>query len=214
MTASVARLERQYRRLLRCYPRSWRQHREEEVVSLLLEQAAAEQRSTVGVRAAIDLIGHGIEARIDTALRWLPWRLREQVAMAALVVAAGLSLIMLVGEIIGAHHRPPAEEISSYGLYFISGPFLTIGVGMYFGYMTAALPLRGGTCGPDPPLGDVDHGLRRLDALADRVRRLPPTAAARSRAFCHAWRPGLAGGNQNDEFVRPTPDRLRSCFRR
>ena len=145
MTAPEVRLERGYRRLLRCYPRSWRQHREEEVVSLLMEQAAAEQRSTIGPRAAVDLIGHGLEARLDTALRWLPWRLREQFAMTALVVAAGLSLVMLVGEIIGAHYRPPANE--NYGPYFISGPFLTIGVGMYVGYLTAALLCLGGRAG-------------------------------------------------------------------
>jgi hypothetical protein len=61
-----------------------------------MQQAAAEQRSTVGVRAAIDLIGHGLEARLDSAVRWLPWRLRDQIAAAALVIAAGLSLLLLV----------------------------------------------------------------------------------------------------------------------
>jgi hypothetical protein len=54
---------------------------------------------------------------------------------------------MLVGEIVGAHYRPPADEISNYGLYFISGPFLTIGVGMYLGYMTAALLCVAGRAG-------------------------------------------------------------------
>lgn len=128
MTASEGRLERGYRRLLRCYPRSWRRYREEEVVSLLMEQAAAEQRLTVGLRAAIDLIGHGIEARIDTTLRWLPWRLREQIAMAASwsqpVFHRSCWWAISSGSI------PAAPEESNYGQYFISGPFLTIGVGM------------------------------------------------------------------------------------
>jgi hypothetical protein len=61
------------------------------------------------------------------------------------VVAAGLSLIMLLGEMIGAHYR------SRYGMgnlsYFTSGPFLTIGVGMYAGYLTAALLCVAGRAG-------------------------------------------------------------------
>lgn len=135
----AAQLERRYRRLLRAYPRKWRQHREEEALSVLMEQATADRRSTIGWGAALDLAGHGLEARLDSALAWLPWRLREQVAMAALVTAAGLSLLMLVGEVIGARYRPPVEELQNYSRYFISGPFLTIGVGMYFGFLTAAL---------------------------------------------------------------------------
>ena len=138
MTASQERLERGYRRLLRCYPRSWREHREEELVGLLMEQAAAAKQSTVGVRTAIDLIGHGLEARLDTSLRSLPWRLREQIATAALVVVASLSLLLLVGEIIAAHVRTASGEVVNYS-YFPSGPFLSVGVGMYFGYIAAAL---------------------------------------------------------------------------
>jgi hypothetical protein len=147
VNASQSRLERRYRLLLRCYPRSWREHREEEAVGLLIEQAAAEQRSTVGVRTAIDLVGHGIEARLDTALGWLPWRLREQIATAALVVVAGLSLLMLVGEIIAAHIRTASGEVLN-GNYFSSGPFLSMGVGMYLGYMTAAVLCVVGRAGP------------------------------------------------------------------
>lgn len=134
-----ASLEQRYRRLLRAFPSSWRRHREEEALSVLLEQAAAEERSTVGLGEALDLVGHGLEARLDSALRWLPWRLREQVASTALVTAAALSLLMLVGEVIGARYRPPAEELQHYGRYFISGPFLSIGVGIYLGFLAAAL---------------------------------------------------------------------------
>jgi hypothetical protein len=67
------RLEQRYRRLLRAYPRTWRRHREEEALGLLLEQAAAEQRSTIGLLETLDLVGHGLETRFDSALRWLPW---------------------------------------------------------------------------------------------------------------------------------------------
>ena len=138
MTGSADRLERRYRRLLRWYPRSWREHREEEVVNLLIEQAAAEQRSRVEVRTAVDLIGHGLEARLDAALSWLPWRLREQVATVALVAAAGLSLLLLVGEIVAAHVRTASGEVLNYS-YLTAGPILSIGVCMYLGFLSAAV---------------------------------------------------------------------------
>ena len=138
MTAPERRLARRCRRLLRCYPRSWREHREEEVIGLLMQQAAAEQQSTAGLRTVIDLIGHGLEARLDTALRWLPWRLRERIATAALVVVAGLSLLMLVGELIAAHIRTASGEVLNHN-YFTSGPFLSLRAGMYVGYIAAAV---------------------------------------------------------------------------
>lgn len=146
MTASGGRLERDYRRLLRCYPRSWRERREEEVVGLLMELAAVERRSTVGARTAIDLVGHGVEARLDGALRWLPWRLREQIAAVALMVVAGLSLLLLGGEIIAAQVRTASGEVFNYG-YFTSGPFLTIGVVVYVGYIAAAVLCVSGRAG-------------------------------------------------------------------
>lgn len=139
MTTAADRLERHYRRLLRCYPRAWRQQHEDEVVGVLLDQAEAAGRATVTVGAAVDLVGHGLEERAESLLRWWPRRWREQTAVVALVAAAGLSLLLLVGEVIGAQARPPAEEIHHYGQYFISGPFLTVGVGLYLALMSAAL---------------------------------------------------------------------------
>jgi len=131
-------LDQRYRRLLFCYPRAWRGEHGDEMVSVLLDQADEEQRSRVGVREAFDLVAHGLEARLDALLRRLPERLRRQTASVALVMAAGIALLLLVGEVVGARHRPPAEELV-YSRYFSSGPFLTIGVGLYLAYMTAAL---------------------------------------------------------------------------
>lgn len=139
MTTATDRLEHRYRQLLRCYPKGWRRRHEDEMITVLLDQAEADGRGSVTIRTALDLIGHGAEERLDSLLRWLPTRLRDQVAVVALVLAAGLSLVMLVGEIIGAQLRPPPEDIHVYGLYFLSGPFLTIGVGLYLAFLTAAL---------------------------------------------------------------------------
>lgn len=138
MTVPASRLERRYRRLLRCYPKFWRRHHEDEMVGVLLDQAEAAGQSTVSVSAALDLIGHGLEERLEAGLRWLPHRLREQVAVVALVAAAGLSLVMVVGEMIGAYFLS-VDPSAGGGYYFESGPFLTIGVGMYLAYLTAML---------------------------------------------------------------------------
>ncbi|GAA1853918.1 hypothetical protein [Microlunatus capsulatus] len=139
MTSADRRLERRLRLLLRCYPQRWRRHHEDEVVAVLLDQAEPADRSTVSLSTVADLVGHGAEDRVDGVLRWVPTRLRDQVAACALVVGAALGLLMLAAEVIGARSRPPMEEVANYGHYFLSGPFLTIGVGLYLAFMTAAL---------------------------------------------------------------------------
>jgi len=133
------RLEARCRRLLSCYPRRWRERHEDELVGVLLETMEAQGRSTIGLVTSLDLVGHGLEERLDSILRPFPERARRQAASAALVVAAGLSLLLLVGEVLGARARPPAEEIEHFGAFFISGPFMTIGVGLYLAFMTSAL---------------------------------------------------------------------------
>ena len=133
------RLEARCRLLLSCYSKRWRERHEDELVSVLLEAMEAEGRSGPGPTTSLDLVGHGLEDRLDSILRRVPERLRRQTASAALVVAAGLSLLLLVGEVIGARARPPAEEIEHFGEFFISGPFMTIGVGLYLAFMTSAL---------------------------------------------------------------------------
>ncbi|WP_375433429.1 hypothetical protein [uncultured Friedmanniella sp.] len=139
MTRSEGEFERRYRWLLRCYPRAWRRRHEDEMVAVLMDQDQAQQGSTRTLGAVLDLVGHGLEERLESVLRWLPDRLRVQVATVAMVLAAGLALVMLGGEVIGARDRPPPEEIHHYGGFFISGPFMTIGVGLYLAFMSAAL---------------------------------------------------------------------------
>lgn len=133
------RLETRCRLLLRCYPKRWRERHEDELVGVLVETVETGGRSGIGLPTALDLVGHGLEERLDSVLRRVPERSRRQTAAAALVVAAGLSLLLLVGEVLGARARPPAEEIQPLGAFFVSGPFLTIGVGLYAAFMTAAL---------------------------------------------------------------------------
>jgi hypothetical protein len=93
----------------------------------------------VSLGTVVDLVGHGAEERLESILRWLPTRLRIQIAVSATVAGAALALLMLIGEMVGAHYRPPVEEMDSHNPYFLSGPFLTIGVGLYLAFVTAAL---------------------------------------------------------------------------
>lgn len=139
MTGSQSALERRCRLLLRVYPASWRRHHGDAMVAVLLDHADATNRSTVSLPVAVDLMGQGMEERLEVMLRRLPARLRGQVAVTALVVAAGLSLVMLVGELVGAYYRPTVAEIGHAGPYLVSGPVLSIGVGLYLGFLNAAL---------------------------------------------------------------------------
>lgn len=148
MSAALSRLERQCRRLLRVYPAAWRRRHEDEMASMLLDQAEAEHRTHLNAGTTLDLVGHGLEERLDSLVRWIPDRLRTQISMAALVVGAALGLILLIGEVLGARARPPAADIHDFGPYFISGPFLTIGVGLYLAFMGAALLTVRGHGGP------------------------------------------------------------------
>jgi hypothetical protein len=57
------RLERQYRRLLACYPREFRRENEDEILGVLLSVAADSQRR-VGMGEAADLIRGAVRARL------------------------------------------------------------------------------------------------------------------------------------------------------
>lgn len=139
MTTAADALERRYRLLLRCYPRTWRREHEDDLIGVLLDRAEAEERVRVDAGVVVDLVGHGLESRLDALLRWLPERLRRQVASAALVAAGSLSLLLVTGEVIGARSRLPADTTATESRYLSSGPFLTTGVGLYVAVLVAAL---------------------------------------------------------------------------
>lgn len=132
-------LEVAYRRLLRFYPRRWRVVHEDAMVAVLLDEAEAEGRRHASLASATDLVGHGVEARLEALLSWIPVPVRERVSIAAVVVGAAVGLVLLVGEVVGARLRPPEEEVVNFGGQFLSGPFLTTGIGLYLAVMSAAL---------------------------------------------------------------------------
>ena len=110
-------------------------HREEKVVGLLMEQAVAEKRSTVGVARppTSSVTARGPARHIPTVV---PWRLRNR-STAALVVVASLWPTLLVGEIIAAHIRTASGEVLNHS------------------YLPRAVPQRRGRrpSRPGPPPG-------------------------------------------------------------
>jgi hypothetical protein len=128
---SRTRLEMSYRRLLRAYPRSWRRVRLEEVLGVLLDDAAASERDRVGFAGRIDLVGHGVLAHL---IRWadlLPSAVQRSLARLALAGGAALSAAMLVlAELyLGS---PTASDQIVRGTF---GPFLTVSALTYLGWL-------------------------------------------------------------------------------
>lgn len=79
---------------LRCYPLSWRQGRQAELVWMIDQERTAGR--PVSGTALIDVAGHGLEARLETWLRFMPRAFRGRVAVLATSAAAAVSLLLLV----------------------------------------------------------------------------------------------------------------------
>lgn len=96
--ASVDALEASYRRLLSRYPRSWREHREEEVLAVLMEGAFEEGRTHPTGPEAWDLARHALATRLSQLVSESG---RRRTAVLALWSGAALALTSLVlGELL------------------------------------------------------------------------------------------------------------------
>jgi len=97
--AGQARLERAYRRILACYPRSFRRDNEEEILAVLLD-TAAEGQVRVGLAEAADLIRGALRMRLWPAAA-RPRAVRAAVTLmlagAAAEVAVVLTMIVTAG---------------------------------------------------------------------------------------------------------------------
>ncbi|GAA4733197.1 hypothetical protein [Phytohabitans rumicis] len=127
-------LARRYRLLLLCYPRAYRRERGEELVATLLE-AAPPARTRPSAREAVNLIGHGLRARLGRPAS------RTVVAWAGLAaVVCGLFTASLATRLAWETSRPmpdraeaakiladvlPGHEVD--GIYVPSGLFRIYG---------------------------------------------------------------------------------------
>jgi hypothetical protein len=116
---TAAGLERGYRRLLRCYPPSYRCGHEEEILGVLMAAAQPGQRRP-SVRESLDLLWSALKIRMRTTLRGAdsqPW------AAALALVGVLLPLLMLLLKLTefldrGAHYgfgSPADFLIGAYG---------------------------------------------------------------------------------------------------
>ena len=132
--------EATYRLLLTLFPNAWRQQHGQEALSILVDRAVADRYGRTGVADSIDLVWHAVVARLagvgQPILRRLPRSVQAVPGLTILSIGTVAAMIMLIGEIAGAHHRP-ANPDWSYA--FLTGPFLTIGVGIDIGFITTLI---------------------------------------------------------------------------
>jgi len=117
-------LEASYRRLLRAYPRSWREDRGEELLAVLLEWAPDHQvRPSAG--DALNLVVNGLRARLVGAGRSVPRVLLDRVSLVSLASGAAISLLCLgAGEI-------PRQQSPIYRSLLTIAPMYTLGAVLY-----------------------------------------------------------------------------------
>ena len=92
--ADQARLERGYRRLLACYPASFRRDSEEEILAVLLDSAQAGQRR-VGLAESADLIRGALRMRLRPPGR-PPRALRSAARLMCLAAAVELGCLITI----------------------------------------------------------------------------------------------------------------------
>ena len=115
-------LEASYRRLLRVYPRSWREERGEELLAVLLEWAPDHQlRPSVG--DALNLVANGLRARLASVIGWIPREVKERTGILSLGSGAALSAYcLLFGEYVEPDLR--GHAILSLGPVYSAGSLL------------------------------------------------------------------------------------------
>jgi hypothetical protein len=89
-------LESRYRRAIRAYPASWRAKHGEELVGVLLDVAARQNRTRATAAELVHLMVHGAAARVNQVLSVVPRRRRDRIAAIGTVTGTALALVMLV----------------------------------------------------------------------------------------------------------------------
>jgi hypothetical protein len=125
-----ATLERGYRRLLACYPRSFRQDNEDEMLAVLMA-AAEEGQTRVGLAEAADLIGGAVRMRLWPAAP-RPAAVRTAVRLmcagAATELVVILAVVMTMGRVQAAvAARYPADVHATLvylGFYLAVAPVI------------------------------------------------------------------------------------------
>lgn len=163
-------LEASYRRLLRAYPRSWREERGEELLAVLLEWAPDHQ-TRASVREAIDLIWNGLRARFGGGGGPGARLLAERVSTLSLAGGAAVSLLCLVfGEI-------PRQLSPVYRSMITIAPVYSLGTLLYVAWLAAVGLLVVGAIHNVRRVARVFLGLAGLVTLTSVAARWSVVAA-------------------------------------
>ncbi len=121
--------EVRFQRLLRAYPRSYREERGEEIIGFLLEASAA--GDDVMTRDAADIVVHGFQLRLGLTSERFAGRVLALAAAPGLVMGAVFALAMFVfGEWL--------PVVTGAPILLRFGPFWTIGPVVYLVWVLAA----------------------------------------------------------------------------
>jgi hypothetical protein len=139
ISSEQARLERGYRRVLACYPRSFRRDSEGEILAVLLDTAEPGQ-VRVGLAEAWDLIRGGVRMRLWPAMP-RPRAVRAAVTLmlagAAAELAALLTIIATLGSVraaVAARDTAAAHALLVHQVAVMAGAPVAIGLWLWLAW--------------------------------------------------------------------------------
>jgi hypothetical protein len=139
ISSEQARLERGYRRILACYPRSFRRDNEAEILAVLLD-AATEGQVRVGLAEAWDLIRGGVRMRLWPALP-RPRAVRAAVTLmlagAAAELAALLTTIATLGSVraaVAARDTAAVHAVLVHQVAVMAGAPVAVGLWLWLAW--------------------------------------------------------------------------------
>jgi hypothetical protein len=188
--SEMTALERGYRRVLTCYPRSFRAASQDEVLAVLLD-AAADGQTRVGLAEAWDLVRGGVRMRLWPAAP-RPRAVRAAVTLmlagAATELAALVVVILTLGSVRAAAARgsASAQAVLAHQVLVLAGAPVAIGVWLWLAWANGK--------GEDwaRPLSAACFGLLTLSVLYALSQHAAAYVPASMIAAAVVWAIGLA----------------------
>lgn len=149
--STTGRYEARCRLLLRTYPRSWRAHREQEILGVLMAMQeqhdedprashAPAHRPSWGVH--LDLLTGGLQTRWERLFSFLPAVVRDRIAMLGLVLGAAVCTVILAfGEIAWPWRTAPVITLTDGSSSSYVAPLIQTAGPVVYGLWVLALLL-------------------------------------------------------------------------
>jgi hypothetical protein len=132
-------LERTYRRILSCYPRSFRADSEDEILAVLIA-TAAEGQTRVGLAEVWDLLRGGVRMRLWPAAprpRTVRAAVTLMLAGAAAELAALITVMVTSGAVraaVAARHPAAAQAVAVHEVTMLVGAPVAIGMWLWLAW--------------------------------------------------------------------------------